>query len=140
MLRLSQRIHPRTVVRPARPRKGERCICAVLFRYVLFTFPLPYSHPFPPYPRRPSLPRWLVLTTHPIILTNTTYLGPYGCIGKQLALMELRTVASLLVSQFDIRLAEGEDGRKLLEKSRDAFTLRMEALEVIFEERGKEKE
>ena len=53
--------------------------------------------------------------------------------------MELRTVVSLLVSQFDIRLAEGEDGRKLLEESRDAFTLRMEALEVVFTERGKEK-
>lgn len=54
--------------------------------------------------------------------------------------MELRTVVSLLVSQFDIRLAEGEDGRKLLEESRDAFTLRMEALQVVFEERGKKKE
>ena len=54
--------------------------------------------------------------------------------------MELRTVVSLLVSKFDIRLAEGEDGRKLLEESRDAFTLRMEALEMVFEERGKEKE
>ena len=72
-----------------------------------------------------------------IILTNTTPIGPYGCIGKQLALMELRTVVSLLVSQFDIRLAEGEDGKKLLDESRDAFTLRMEALEVVFEERGK---
>ena len=46
-------------------------------------------------------------------------------------------MVSLLVSQFDIRLAEGEDGSKLLEESRDAFTLRMEALEVIFEEKGK---
>ena len=51
--------------------------------------------------------------------------------------MELRNVVSLLVSRFDIRLAEGEDGSKLLDKSRDAFTLRMEALEVVFEERGK---
>ena len=51
--------------------------------------------------------------------------------------MELRTVVSLLVSRFDIRLAEGEDGSKLLDESRDAFTLRMEGLEVVFEERGK---
>ena len=51
--------------------------------------------------------------------------------------MELRTVVSLLISQFDIRLAEGEDGRKLLDESRDAFTLRMEALQVVFEEREK---
>ena len=46
-------------------------------------------------------------------------------------------MVSLLVSQFDIRLAEGEDGRKLLDESRDAFTLRMEALQVVFEEREK---
>lgn len=62
-------------------------------------------------------------------------LGPYGCIGKQLALMEMRTVVSLLVSRFDVKLAPGEDGGKLLGKSRDAFTLRMENLNLIFEER-----
>lgn len=44
-------------------------------------------------------------------------------------------MVSLLTSRFDIRLAPGEDGSKLLEESRDAFTLRMEDLFLVFEER-----
>ena len=61
--------------------------------------------------------------------------GPYGCIGKELAKMELRTVVPLLVSRFDVSLAPGEDGTRLLDKSRDAFTMRLEELRLIFEER-----
>ena len=49
--------------------------------------------------------------------------------------MELKTVMPLLVSRFDVRLAPGEDGTNLLENSKDAFTLRMGELRVIFEER-----
>lgn len=62
--------------------------------------------------------------------------GPFGCIGKQLALMELRTVACLLTTRFDIRLAPNEDGSTLIEKSLDTFTLRMGDLNLIFEERS----
>ena len=49
--------------------------------------------------------------------------------------MEMRTVVPLLISKFDVKLAPGEDGAALLEKSRDTFTLRMEELNLIFEER-----
>ncbi len=49
--------------------------------------------------------------------------------------MEMRTVVPLLVSRFDVRLAPGEEGKGLLEKSRDAFTMRLERLSVVFEER-----
>ena len=41
----------------------------------------------------------------------------------------------LLLSRFDVGLAPGEEGRALLEGSKDAFTLRMGELRVIFEER-----
>ncbi|KAL6719954.1 hypothetical protein ACLMJK_001875 [Lecanora helva] len=62
-------------------------------------------------------------------------LGPYACIGQKLAQMELKTVVPLLISKFDVRLAPREDGTALLENSKDAFTLRMGELKVIFEER-----
>lgn len=68
-------------------------------------------------------------------LTQTFPPGPYGCIGKELAKMEMRTVVPLLISRFDVRLAPGEDGSRLLYKSRDAFTMRLEELRVVFEER-----
>ncbi|KPI34912.1 Tryprostatin B 6-hydroxylase, partial [Cyphellophora attinorum] len=48
--------------------------------------------------------------------------GPYGCIGKNLALMELRTVTAQLLDRFEVKFAEGEDGRALMEDSIDHFT------------------
>ena len=62
-------------------------------------------------------------------------LGPFGCIGRNLALMELRTAIVLLVSKLDVRLAEGEDGRELLEGSKDLFTMDAGRLELVFEMR-----
>ena len=49
--------------------------------------------------------------------------------------MELRTVICLLVSRLDVRLAEGEDGRDLLEGSKDFFTLMAGDLRLVFEKR-----
>lgn len=43
----------------------------------------------------------------------------------------------LLVSKLDVRLAEGEDGKALLEGSNDFFTLCAGDLRLVFEERGK---
>ncbi|KAB8360826.1 hypothetical protein FH972_024560 [Carpinus fangiana] len=58
-------------------------------------------------------------------------MGPYGCVGKGLALMELRTVLSMLVTRFDIGFAEGEDGRALVEESTDHFTMVLKDLMVV---------
>ncbi|EPE34936.1 Cytochrome P450 [Glarea lozoyensis ATCC 20868] len=61
--------------------------------------------------------------------------GPYGCVGKQLALMELRSVTARIVSEFDVNFAPGEDGSDLLEKSKDIFTLALAPLKLIFTRR-----
>jgi len=61
--------------------------------------------------------------------------GPFGCIGKNLAYMEVRTITVQLVDQFDISLAPGEDGKKLLMKSTDHFTLELAELNLIFKRR-----
>lgn len=50
-------------------------------------------------------------------------------------MMEMKTVIPLLISRFDVKLADGEDGSKLLEGSTDTFTLRMKALKLVFIER-----
>lgn len=50
-------------------------------------------------------------------------MGPFGCIGKSLAMTELRTVTSRLVTKFDMSLAPGEDGSRLLYQTRDHFTV-----------------
>ncbi|TVY78438.1 Cytochrome P450 monooxygenase FCK2 [Lachnellula suecica] len=62
--------------------------------------------------------------------------GRYGCIGKNLALMELRTVAAKLVTAFDISFAPGENGKKLLDESKDHFTVGLAALKLQFRPRN----
>lgn len=60
------------------------------------------------------------------------FLGPYSCVGKQLALMELRTVVALLVYQFDVKFAPGEDGSRLIDDSKDYFTITISDLDLVF--------
>ena len=61
--------------------------------------------------------------------------GPFGCIGKQLALMEIRLLTSQIIRKFDFRLADGEDGQNLLMKTTDHFTMGLGSLKLVFEGR-----
>ena len=60
----------------------------------------------------------------------------YGCIGRPLALLEIRVTVAKLLFNFDVELAPGEDGHELLYKTRDHFTLGLGALKLRFRERG----
>lgn len=62
-------------------------------------------------------------------------LGPMGCIGKPLALMELRTVMAKLLLTFDVSYAPGESGEDLVGKCRDHFTLEPGPLQLVFKDR-----
>ena len=61
-------------------------------------------------------------------------MGTYSCVGKQLALMELRLVLASLVMRFDVTFASGEDGRALLEDTKDYFTLGLADFYVEFQD------
>ena len=61
--------------------------------------------------------------------------GRYSCIGKQLALNELRAVVAKLALEFDFNLAAGETGHDLMEKSRDIFTMSNAKLDVVLQSR-----
>lgn len=50
-----------------------------------------------------------------------------------------KSVQSLLITNFDVHLAPGEDGTALIKESKDSFTLRMGDLNLVFEERSAEK-
>ena len=63
-------------------------------------------------------------------LTNSS-----GCIGKNLALMEIRLLTTQLIMQFDVGFAPGEDGQRLLEQTTDHFTLGLADLDLVFEKR-----
>ena len=63
-------------------------------------------------------------------------LGAYSCIGKQLALMELRTLLAKMVLEFDINFAPGENGQALVEEMKDVFTCALEPINMCFTARG----
>ncbi|KAH8691979.1 putative cytochrome P450 monooxygenase [Talaromyces proteolyticus] len=62
-------------------------------------------------------------------------MGPYGCIGKALAYMEIRMLTAYLITEFDISFAPGEDGRDLLSKTVDHFTVSLGPLNLCFARR-----
>ena len=55
-------------------------------------------------------------------------------IGKSFALMELRTVTTRLVNKFDLSLAPGEDGSRMMTKTKDHFTVDLGQLDICFKE------
>ncbi|KAF2745906.1 putative P450 monooxygenase [Sporormia fimetaria CBS 119925] len=57
-------------------------------------------------------------------------LGPYGCIGKNLAYLEIRTLTAMLLRGFDFKLAPGEDGTQLLH-STDHFTVGLKPVNMM---------
>ena len=62
-------------------------------------------------------------------------MGPFGCIGKNLALIELRTVTARLIKRFDLSLAPGEDGSRIKSDTIDHFTVDPGHLDIVFKER-----
>ena len=49
--------------------------------------------------------------------------------------MEVRTITAQIIDQFDVALAPGEDGSRLINKSKDHFTMGLEPLELTFKKR-----
>src|ERR1700709_2841304 len=58
--------------------------------------------------------------------------GPFGCIGKNLAMMELRTLTTRLILEYDVVFAPGEDGHRLMFKTLDHFTVNLGDLDLVF--------
>jgi cytochrome P450 len=61
--------------------------------------------------------------------------GSYNCIGKPLALLNIRMTVAQLIMNFDISLAPGETGRNLEENTRDHFTVGLAELNLTFVKR-----
>ncbi len=62
--------------------------------------------------------------------------GRFGCVGKQLALMEIRAVTASLLSRFDLAFAEGMGrGEGVEGEMKDQFTMAVGKVDLVFEER-----
>ncbi|KAF7188117.1 Cytochrome P450 monooxygenase [Pseudocercospora fuligena] len=82
--------------------------------------------------------RWY---SQPELIRNTKALGTFsggrfGCIGKNLAYMELRHVTASILLHFDVLFAPGEDGSRLLHESLDHFTMGLAPLHLRFTPAG----
>ncbi len=62
-------------------------------------------------------------------------IGSYSCIGRVLALMELRSVLSRIALNFDLAFAPGEDGEVFDKDVIDKFVLGVRDLQVVFTKR-----
>ena len=62
-------------------------------------------------------------------------LGGYACIGRPLALMNVRMMVAKLLMRFDMALAPGEDGSRVEAESQVHFTTGLGPLNLVFHAR-----
>ncbi|KAL8833665.1 MAG: hypothetical protein Q9170_004151 [Blastenia crenularia] len=63
-------------------------------------------------------------------------LGPYGCVGKHLAMSEIRIVLSEILNKYTIDFAPGEDCSIMFNELQDVFTAGPGKCELVFVPRG----
>ncbi|KAI1104955.1 cytochrome p450 monooxygenase [Jackrogersella minutella] len=66
-------------------------------------------------------------------------IGSFSCVGKQLALMEMRYVISRLAVKYNINLAKGQTPEAFTENNFDTFTIRLAPLQMTLQHRAKGK-
>ena len=81
--------------------------------------------------------RW---TTRPeLVRASGAYapfsLGTFGCIGKSLALMNLRTTVARLLREFDVSIAPDEDCAGIEEDTKEHFLLEPGPLRMVLRKR-----
>lgn len=72
-------------------------------------------------------------------LSKYTYVllsGPFSCVGKQLAIMELRMILSSTVWNYDFEFAPGEDGSTIENDTLDLVILKAAKLDLVFKKRA----
>lgn len=81
--------------------------------------------------------RW---TTRPELVEDASIYAPFStgrfsCVGKQLALMEIRRTTAMILHGYDFELAPGEDPTKFTANLRDSFTLVAPDFHLVFRAR-----
>ena len=59
--------------------------------------------------------------------------GRSNCVGKNLALSEIRFVTALLISNYNVHFKEGDDGSATVDDMADQFTAAPGHLDLVFE-------
>ncbi|KAJ5291528.1 cytochrome P450 [Penicillium angulare] len=82
--------------------------------------------------------RWY---SRPEMIRDKDSFAPFGvgrraCVGKNLALTQIRLVVTILLSRYIVRFAPGETGEAVERDMRDQLTAQPGRYEVVFEPRG----
>ncbi|KAJ5813757.1 uncharacterized protein N7503_000507 [Penicillium pulvis] len=90
------------------------------------------------YPNEFRPERW---TTKPELVKDASVFipfgaGPYVCVGKQLALMEIRRVTAEILTRYDVSFVSGFSETSFWNGKRDAFTLVAAPMELTFKRRN----
>jgi tryprostatin B 6-hydroxylase len=65
--------------------------------------------------------------------------GTNGCIGRALAIIEMRNLITYWIQNFDVvSFAPGEDGGRIMNETLDHFTLGVKPLHLVFSEKSVE--
>lgn len=83
----------------------------------------------------PILLCFFLVPYHQEIMVLTPGPGRYACVGKQLSLMEVRRVTTMIARNYDIAMAPGQTKEAFLSGLQDNFTLATPKLDLVFSPR-----
>ncbi|RAK81185.1 cytochrome P450 [Aspergillus fijiensis CBS 313.89] len=100
--------------------------------YTLFRDERNFAHPEKFIPERWTTKKELVRNPEAFA---PFLLGPYNCLGKSLALMQVRHVLVELIRRYEIELAPGADPDAYWRERTDGFVMGLAPLQLVFKER-----
>lgn len=97
---------------------------------------------FSPSPENYIPDRWLANEDDPSFITNEDAFipfstGPANCVGKNLAMLEIRMVVAYVMQAYDLRFADGYDKCRWEADLQDYFVLQKGSLPIIVTGRNK---
>ncbi|KAJ7146770.1 cytochrome P450 [Mycena epipterygia] len=96
---------------------------------------------FSPDPERFMPERWLAAEDDPAFILNQDAFipfstGPANCVGKNLAMLEIRMVVAYLMQAFEIRFVDGYDKRRWEADLKDYFVMQKGSLPIVLVSRS----
>lgn len=74
---------------------------------------------------------------HALLITDEGFQGAYGCVGKDLALAEIRLTIATVIFQFDVEPGSGMTKEKFHEEQRDMLTMMYGDVRLVFRDQKK---
>ena len=107
--------------------------------YTMHRDPRNFAHPEIFWPERWLIASGLVPSSEKVVHNYEAFIpfsvGPNNCVGKNLALLEMRMLLCYFVQKLEVRFAEGYDRRHWLDELDDAFVTSMGKLPVVLHRR-----